>query len=61
MVDRAESDLAACSEQASTGWLDAMFVQLAELVRERVSELEKGSEVRPAEGSAGHVSDRQTG
>ena len=47
MLDRAESDLAGFSDQASAGWLDAMFVQLAELVRHRVSELEKASEVRP--------------
>ncbi len=47
MADLAESDLGAFSDQASTGWLDAMFVQLAELVRHRMSELEKASEVRP--------------
>jgi hypothetical protein len=42
----AEADCASFSQQRRR-WLDTMLAQLPELVRDRVSEPEKASEVRP--------------
>ena len=44
---RSEADCVSFSEQTSTFWLDEMLSQLAKLVRHRVREFEKASEVSP--------------